>query len=72
MIQMQAHDRVAGSQGRKKNGLVRLGAGVRLNIHMVAMKKLLGAVAGKVFDHINELAAAIVSLAGIPFRVLIA
>ncbi len=66
-----AEKRVAGLEHRHVDGLVGLGAAVRLNVAVLGVKKLLGALNGKGFGHINEFAAAVVTLAGQTLGVLV-
>ena len=60
-----------GWRTRHVGGGVGLRAGVRLHVGMLGAEELLGAVAGQVLDDVGELAAAVVALAGIAFRVFI-
>ena len=59
-----AEDRVAGVEHRVVDGHVGLRAGVRLDVGVVGAEQLLGAVAGDVLDDVDDLAAAVVALAG--------
>jgi len=44
---------------------------VRLEVYVVGAEKFLGAINPKLFSYVNELAAAVVALAGIALGVLI-
>src|SRR5690606_8495748 len=66
-----AHEGVARLQQRQEHGLVHLAAGVRLNISEFAVEELLGALDGEFLDDVDELAAAVVALARIAFRILV-
>ena len=71
VVEVESHDRVARLQGGEQDGLVGLRTGMRLDVDVVAMEELLGAIAGEIFDDIDELAAAVVTLAGVAFGVLV-
>ena len=51
--------------------LVGLAARVRLHVGEAAVEQLLGAVDGELLGHVDVLAAAVVALAGIAFRILV-
>ena len=44
--------------------MVGLAPGVRLHVGVLGAEELLGAVDGELLDHVDELAAAVVALAG--------
>ena len=72
----EAHDRVADLEKAEVHGGVGLSAGVGLHVdgHLDACglaEELLGAVDGELFNDVDVLAAAVVALAGIAFRVLV-
>ena len=69
--QVETHIGIAWLQQRKEHGLVGLGARMRLDIDVLAVEQLLGALAGKFFGNVDMLTAAIVAPAGISFRVLV-
>ena len=69
--QIEAEHDVARLQGREVDGRVGLGAGVRLHVDVIGAEDLLGAVSGQVFGHVDELAAAVVAMAGIALGVFI-
>ncbi len=60
-----------GFDGGEIDGDVGLAAGVGLHVGVLGAEKLLGAVAGQVFDHVDVLAAAVVAPAGIAFGIFI-
>ena len=53
-----------GCKQRQVDGHVGLGAGVRLDVGVLGAEELLGALDGQRLDHVDELAAAVVALAG--------
>ena len=69
--QIHAHDGVTDVQQRKVDGQVGLCAGVRLNVGILRTEQLAGTVNGDLFDLIDVLAAAVIAVAGVPFRVLV-
>ena len=69
--QVHAHDGVADVQQRKVDGQVGLCAGVRLDVGILRAEQLAGAVNGDLLDLIDVLAAAVITVAGVPFRVLV-
>ena len=71
MRQVQAENGIARLQHGRVGFHVGLRSGVRLHVGMLGAEKLLGAVARQVLDHIGELAAAVVALAGIAFGVFV-
>ena len=71
MGQVQPQHHVARLQRRKVDRRVGLGAGVWLHVGMFGMEQFLGAIAGEVLDHVDELAAAVISPAGIALGIFI-
>ena len=55
---------VARGQQRHERGGVGLRAGMWLHVDVIGAKEAFGAVASQVFDHVRELAAAVVAFAG--------
>ena len=55
----------------QKNGLIRLGAGMRLHVGELAVEELLGAVDGELLRDIDVDAAAVVALTGIALGILV-
>jgi len=70
-VEAHPEDGVAGLQQRLEHALVGLAAGVRLDVGMGAVEELLRPVDGEVFRHVDILAAAVVALAGVAFRVFV-
>ena len=66
-----AEDRVAGLEHGHVDGLVRLRARVRLHVGVLRAEELLHALDGEALGHVDELAAAVVALAGVALRVLV-
>ena len=71
VVEVEAHDDVAGRQHRGISRLVGLRTGVRLHVDVLGVEELFGAIASQVFDHVGEFATAVVALGGIAFGVLI-
>ena len=71
MGQVQAEDDVARIEHGEINRRVGLRPGVRLHVDVLGAEKLFRAVAGEVFSDIDELAAAVVALAGVALGILI-
>ena len=69
--QAHAQHAVARVQQGHIHGGVGLAAGVRLDVGVVGAEQLLGAVDGQLLDHIDVLAATVVTLARIAFGVLV-
>ena len=69
--QGHAEDRVAGLERREVDRLVGLRAGVRLHVGVLGAEELLRALDRERLDDVDELAAAVVALAGIAFGVLV-
>ncbi|MND58788.1 hypothetical protein D3C80_499570 [compost metagenome] len=70
-IEVETHERVARLQEREEDGLVHLRTRVGLDVDEVDAEQLLGALDGKLFGDIDELAAAIITLARITFGILV-
>jgi hypothetical protein len=66
-----AQHRVAGFEHRDVDGLIRLASRVRLDVGVIGAKEFLGALDGERFRDIDELAPAVVALAGQTLRVLV-
>ena len=71
MGQLEPHQRVAGIQQRVVDGGVGLRAGVRLDVGVLGAEQRLGAVDRQLLGDVDELAAAVVALAGIALGVLV-
>ena len=71
MVQVHAHDGIPGLAYRELHRHIGLGPGMRLHIGVVTAEEFLGPVDGQILHHVHTVAAAIVSLAGIPFRVFV-
>ena len=69
--QIHAHDGVAQVQQRKVDGQVGLCAGMGLHVGVLSAKQLAGAVDGDLLDLIDELAAAVVAVAGVALGILV-
>ena len=69
--QVHAHDGIAHIQQRKVDGEVGLCAGVGLDIGVLGAEQLAGTVDGDLLDLVHKLAAAVVAMAGVAFRVLV-
>ena len=69
--QRQAHDRVARLQQGVVDGGVGLGAGVGLHVGVLGAEDRLGAIDRELLGDVDELAAAVVALAGIALGVLV-
>ena len=69
--QIHAHDRIARLDQRKINCIVSRSTAMRLNIGMVGAKQFACALAGDILDHVNTLAPAVVTLAGIALGIFI-
>ena len=70
-VERHAENDITGMQHRLEHGEVRLRAGVRLHIGVTGVKQLFSAINRQLFGDIHKFAAAVVTLAGIPFRVLV-
>ena len=71
MRQVHAQYRIARLQNTEVDGHIGLASRMRLNIDVLGPEEFLCARDRKAFHHIDELATAIVSAAGIPFGVFI-
>ena len=69
--EVHAHDGIAGLEQREKDRHVRLRAGVRLDVRVGRAEELLRAVDSELLDDVDELAAAVITLAGIALGVLV-
>ena len=69
--QAHAEDSVARLQQGQVHGGIGLRAGVWLNVGVAGAEQLLGTVDGQLLDHIDVLAASIVTLARVAFGVLV-
>ena len=69
--EIETHERVAGLHQGHEDSLVGLAAGIGLDVGEAAIEQLASALDGKAFGDVDELAAAIITSAGIAFRVLI-
>ena len=66
-----AEDGVAGLEAGEEDGHVRLSAGVRLDVRLLAAEQFQQALDGEPFGDIDELAAAVIALAGIALGILV-
>ena len=71
MIQVHTHNGIAGFQYRELYCHIRLCTGMRLYVGIITAKQLLGTLDCQILNHIHAFAAAIISLAGITFRIFI-
>ena len=62
---------VAGLEEGQEHRLVGLGTGVRLHVGTIGAEQFLGAIDGKLLDHVDVLAAAVVALARIALGILV-
>ena len=69
--QRQAEDGVTGFQRRGVHSLVGLRSGMRLHIRHVGLEQRLGPVDRELLGHVHEFAAAVITFAGIAFRVFV-
>jgi hypothetical protein len=69
--ELHAQDRVAGIEERHVDGVVRLRAGVGLDVRVLGAEEGLGPVDRELLGDVDPLAAAVVALAGQPLRVLV-
>jgi len=69
--QAHAHDGVAGLQQGEEDALVGLAAGVGLHVGEVGSVELLEPVDGELLGNVDELAAAVITLAGVALGVLV-
>ena len=68
---VHAQDRVAVLDRREIDGHVRLRAAVRLDVGMIGAEQFLRSIDCGLLDYVGPFTAAVVALAGIPFRVLV-
>src|SRR6476646_1869085 len=71
MRQVQPEDGIARLQHAGVSGLIGLRSGMRLDVGVLGVEEFLGALPGEVLDDIGKLAAAVVTLAGITFGILV-
>ena len=71
LAQVHAHQGIAGFEDREFYRQVGLRAGVRLDIRVLAAEELLRSLDCQRLDLIDDPAAAVIALSGIPFRVFI-
>ena len=69
--EVHAEHRVAGLQQRQVGAQVGLRAGVRLHVHVIGAEQFLGARDRERFGDVDELASAVVALAGIALGVFV-
>ena len=70
-VERHAEDRITGLDQRLEHALVRLAAGVGLNVGEAAAEELLRPLDGQRLGHVHILAAAIVTPSGIAFGILV-
>ena len=70
-VDPHAEDGIAGLEDRKKDALIGLAAGVGLHIREVAAEHLFRAIDGKFLGDVDNVAAAVIALSGIAFRVFV-
>ena len=71
LLQVHAHDRVAGIEQGEEDGQVGIGTGVGLHIGVLSAEELLGALACNLFHDVDMYAAAVVALVRIAFSILV-
>ena len=71
LAEVHAHDGVAGLEHREIDDLVRLRAGMGLNVRVLGAEQLAGALAGDILSDIHREAAAVVALGRIALGVLV-
>ena len=71
MSQRKTHDLLAGGQQGVHDGVIRLGAGVRLYVGVLGTEEFLNPFNSQLFDDIDEFAATIVAATRVTFRILI-
>ena len=69
--QVHAQNGVARLEHRQVNARIGLASGVRLDVGVLGAKEFFGALDGQVFHDVHELAAAVVTFAGIAFAYLL-
>src|SRR5699024_9845551 len=70
-VEAHAEDGVAGFNQGEEDGGVGLGAGVGLDVGVVAVEQLPGAVDGELFGDVDVFAAAVAAFAGVAFGVFV-
>ena len=71
MVEREAEHLVARREHREVDGHVRLRARVRLHVRVLGAEERLGPLARELLDLVDDLAAAVVALAGIALGVLV-
>jgi len=71
MSKIQTENRVARLQHRRIGRLIGLRSRVRLHVGVLCAKKFLDPLARQFFHHVGKLASAVITLAGIAFRVFV-
>ena len=71
VIQIHTHESISRLHHGKKDRHICLCTGMRLYIDILAAKELFRTFSGKILHHVHTLAAAVISFAGIAFRILI-
>ena len=71
LLQVHAHDGIAGIEQGKEDGQVGIGAGMGLYIGMIGTEELAGTLTRDVFHNVHILAAAIITFAGKAFGILV-
>ena len=69
--QRKTHDFLAGGQQSVHDGVIRLGAGVRLYVGVFGTEEFLNPLNSQLFDDIDEFTTTIVAAARVTFRILI-
>ena len=69
--EVEAHEGVAGLHEGHEDGLVGLAAGIGLDIGEAAFEQAAGPLDGEILGDVDELAAAVIAPARIPFRVFV-
>ena len=69
--EIEAHERVAGLHERHERALIGLAAGIGLNIGEPAVEQFASALDRQLLRDVDELAAAVIALARIAFRVFV-
>ena len=71
MGQIHAQNGITGLYQGEKGGKICIGAGMWLDVGVIAAEQLTGTFAGDFFHHVHGVAAAVVAFAGITFGVLV-
>ncbi len=69
--QVEAQDGVTGLQHRRIGRLIGLRSGMGLHVNVLGAEQFFGPVARQIFNDIDELAAAVIALAGVALGVLV-